>query len=109
MKKCGKCGETDQAQFYKTGRWCQVCQREAVRDGRYRKLGGGNNMSKSYDIDREDKLEIKRLLAVNAYLVALLQSFVDAYAQHPERLGSGSAASKHFSAARAALAAAKGE
>ena len=39
MKKCGRCGETDQAQFYATGRWCRRCQREAVRDGRYRKLG----------------------------------------------------------------------
>lgn len=39
MRKCGKCGETDQAKFYATGRWCKVCQREAVRDGRYRKMG----------------------------------------------------------------------
>jgi len=39
MKTCSKCGETDQAAFYRTGRWCRVCQREAVRDARYRKLG----------------------------------------------------------------------
>ena len=39
MKKCGRCGEVDQAEFYATGRWCRTCQREAVRDGRYRKLG----------------------------------------------------------------------
>lgn len=39
MRKCSKCGEEDQDKFYKTGRWCASCQREAVRDGRYRKLG----------------------------------------------------------------------
>ena len=38
-KKCGKCGETDQAKFYKTAVWCRACHREATRDSRYRKLG----------------------------------------------------------------------
>lgn len=37
---CTKCGETDRKKFYKNGTsWCGSCQREAVRDGRYRKLG----------------------------------------------------------------------
>ena len=39
MRICGKCGESNETKFYPTGRWCRVCQREAVRDGRYRKLG----------------------------------------------------------------------
>ena len=40
MKTCFRCGESDPAKFYKGGRsWCAACQREAVRDGRYRKLG----------------------------------------------------------------------
>lgn len=37
--RCSKCGETDSSKFSPTSRWCKVCQREAVRDGRYRKLG----------------------------------------------------------------------
>lgn len=34
-----KCGVTDPALFSSKSRWCRVCAREAVRDGRYRKLG----------------------------------------------------------------------
>lgn len=39
MRKCSKCGTEDERKFYNSGRWCRVCQREAVRDGRNRKLG----------------------------------------------------------------------
>lgn len=40
MATCSKCGETDPKKFYKSrASWCGSCQREAVRDSRYRKLG----------------------------------------------------------------------
>lgn len=42
MITCSKCGETDQTKFYpsaKRSSWCKVCQREAVRDSRNRKIG----------------------------------------------------------------------
>ena len=42
MITCSTCGEDRPEMFYpsaKRSSWCKVCQREAVRDGRYRKLG----------------------------------------------------------------------
>jgi len=40
MRTCTRCGESDQTKFYKNiHSWCAACHREAVRNGRYKKLG----------------------------------------------------------------------
>ncbi len=38
---CSKCGQTDRAQFYATGRlsWCKQCHKQAVLKGRLKKKG----------------------------------------------------------------------
>lgn len=38
-KGCSKCGQTDSAEFYSTSVWCRRCHKDAVYQGRLRKIG----------------------------------------------------------------------
>ena len=50
MRKCTKCGETDQSNFFKTGYYCKSCYKLWLRE--YRQTEKGKQVHRNYDRKR---------------------------------------------------------